>query len=98
MQIAELQKDSKRVYVQGVIAKVEEARTVNYKAGGQGQVMHCTLQDASGSVDFVVWNEDIAFIKPEAIISLENGFCSEYPKDSGKIQLNRGKYGKMVVQ
>lgn len=98
MQISELTKDSKRVDVQGVVEEVQEPRTVNYKQGGQGQVMHCTLKDASGSIDFVVWNDDIPLVKKDSIISLQNGYCSEFPTDSGKIQLNRGKFGKMTIQ
>lgn len=98
MNISELTKDSKRVDVQGVVEEVQEPRTVNYKQGGTGQVMHCTLKDASGTIDFVVWNDDIPLVKKDSIVSLSNGYCSEYPKDSGKIQLQRGKFGRMTIQ
>lgn len=94
MNISELNATSRKVNIQGVVVEAEEPRTVNYKAGGQGQVMKCVLKDASGTIDFNVWNEDIPFVKKDSIVTLENGYCNEY---NGKLQLNRGKFGKMTV-
>ncbi len=95
MQISELKKDSRKVSVQGVIIEASEPRTVNYRAGGQGQVMKCILQDASGTIEFNVWNEDIPHVKKDSIISLEDGYVTIF---GDKLQLNRGRYGKMTVQ
>ena len=94
MDIKDLQKDTKKVDVAGVITAKEAERTVNFKAGGTGRVCNATLKDSSGEVKLVLWGADIDRVAENSTVAVSNGFMSEY---QGKLQLNVGKYGKLLV-
>jgi replication factor A1 len=97
MKVAELKDGMRRVDVQGVITEAQEPRTVTIKSTNEErQVCHFTFQDMDGGIiDFVLWGEDIAAVKKDSIVSLTNGYVSSW---QGKLQLNKGKYGKMTIQ
>ena len=94
MDIKDLQKDTKKVDVAGVITKKEQERMVNFKAGGTGRVANATLKDSTGEVKLVLWNADIDRVAENSTVAVSNGFMSEY---QNTLQLNVGKFGKLLV-
>jgi replication factor A1 len=94
MDIKDLTNGAKKVDVAGVITSIEEAREVNLRAGGSTTVANAKLKDASGEIKFVLWGADIDRVKEDSVITVTNGYVSEY---QGTIQLNVGKYGKLTV-
>ena len=94
--ISDLQDGSKRVEVSGVITETQDKKDVAFKNGGSGSVRHVTLADQTGAaIDLVLWNEDCDTVQKDSIVSIQNGYVSSW---NGKLQLNRGKFGKMTVQ
>ena len=93
MKIGELKPGMKRVDVKGKVIEVENPRDVQTKFG-PGQVATATLQDDSGSVKVTLWNENINKVNVNDVIQIENGYVDSF---RGQIQLNVGRYGKIVV-
>ncbi|TMI67863.1 DNA-binding protein [Candidatus Bathyarchaeota archaeon] len=93
MRIGELKPGMKRVDVKGKIVEVETPRDVQTKFG-PGQVATATLQDDSGSVKVTLWNENISKVNVNDTIAIENGYVDSF---RGQLQLNVGRYGKIVV-
>lgn len=94
MNINELRAGTKKADISGVITEMSEARTVNLKSGRTAQVATATLQDSSGTVKLALWDDDISKVKKDALVSVENGYVSEFRSE---IQLNVGKFGRLVV-
>src|SRR5947209_12212018 len=94
MRIGELKPGMKRVDVKGKIVEVETPRDVQTKFG-PGQVATATLQDDSGSVKVTLWNENISKVNVNDTIAIENGYVDSF---KGQLQLNVGRYGKIVVK
>ena len=94
MHISELVNGTKKADISGVITEVSEARTVNLKIGRSARVATATLQDSSGTVKLALWDDDIAKIKMDSLVSVKNGYVTEF---RGEIQLNIGRYGQLEV-
>lgn len=95
MNISDIQNGSKKVDVAGFIQKKGEIRTVNLKAGGTSKVCNATLSDSSGSIELVLWNDDIDRVSENSVVAISNGYASTY-KD--QLQLSVGRYGSMKVE
>ena len=83
----------KRLNVSGTILSLGQTRDIQTKRG-PAQVAEAILKDESGSITLSLFDEDIAKVSPGAKVQVENGYASAY---KGKVQLNVGMYGKLVV-
>ncbi len=93
MKIAELKPGMRRVDVEGQIFEIDTPRDVQTKFG-PAQVASATLEDSSGSVKLILWNETIAKIKSGNHVSIENGYVDSF---RGELQLNGGRYGRLTT-
>jgi len=83
-----------RVVVEGTIVEKGYARQVRGRRwGGPSLVANATLEDVSGSVVLVLWNEQIRSISVGDRVRIENGYVSSY---QGIKQLNIGRGGKLI--
>jgi replication factor A1 len=80
---------SKSVYVQGTIAQKGNPR----KAGAHDIVTCILMGDGDGSINLDLWDTQINSVNQGDKIRIENGYVTSY---KGEIQLNIGKYGKLV--
>ena len=93
MNIADLKPGMRKISLFGQIESIEAPRDVQTKFG-PGQVAKATLIDNSGSVQLVLWNENITKVGVGQHVSIENGYVDSY---RGDLQLNVGRYGKLEV-
>lgn len=91
--IADLATGANKVMVEGVIAELGEPRTVNTKFG-QKAVVNAILDDGSGTITLVLWEEQIALVKPNDKVRITNGYVNEW---NNALQLNLGKFGTLTV-
>jgi replication factor A1 len=94
MVLADLKDGFNKVVVEGTITEKGFARQVRGRWGkGPSLVANATLEDESGSIVLVLWNEQIRSVSEGDRIRIENGYVGSY---RGIRQLNIGHRGKLV--
>ena len=93
MKISELKDGSTRVNVAGKVIEKEAVREITTKFG-RTNVANSVLEDDSGTIVLVLWGDDADKVNEGDTVKIENGYIKEW---NGAIQLNVGKYGKLVV-
>jgi replication factor A1 len=91
VKISELRAGMRRVDISGRISELEPARDVQTKFG-PGQVAMATVEDESGQVKVVLWNENISKVAKGDMVELVNGYVDTY---QGEVQFQVGRYGKI---
>ena len=93
-QIAELREGQARIIVEGEIRNRSSPRSVmSRKTGEPLKVMDALLEDETGSITLVLWNEQIRQIEDANKIRIENGYVKSY---RGTLQLSIGKWGTII--
>jgi replication factor A1 len=96
LKISELDVGMKSVNIKGKIVELSEPREVMSRFSNKlYRVVTAVLSDDSGKINLTLWNEQIDAVKPEATVTVENGYVTEF---RGVKQLNVGKYGKLNVE
>ena len=93
MKITELRADSKNIILEAKVVEKEETRDVNTRFGA-AKVCNCTIEDDSGKMVLVLWDDQIEKLAQGDKIKVENAYIREW---NGVMQLNTGKYGKLTV-
>ena len=95
MVLADLKDGFNQVVAEGTITEKGFARQVRGKWGkGPSLVANATLEDESGSIVLVLWNEQIRSVSEGDRVRIENGYVGSY---RGIRQLNIGHRGKLVI-
>jgi replication factor A1 len=95
MNIADLRNGMKRVSVEATVKEKGTPRQVMSKFGTETYtVADAIVADESGSIKMTLWNEQIAQVKVDDKIKVENGYVTSF---KGEVQLNVGKFGKMTI-
>ena len=96
MNISELNIGMKSVNVKGKILEVLEPRKVASRFGNKlNLVSTAVLSDKSGKIYLNLWNDQIEMVKLNDIVTVENGYITEY---CGVKQINTGKQGTLKVK
>ncbi len=93
MKISELTPGTGSVNLEAEVVGVEAPREIN-KMGRALKVANVTIQDDSGTITLVLWNDNIDRVKEGAKIKIENGYVNTW---QDKSQLTLGKFGKLDV-
>lgn len=95
MNIAELKSGMKRVSLEATVVDKGTPRQVMSRFGTETYtVSDATVADESGKIKLTLWNEQIAQVKVNDKIRIENGYVTSF---QGETQLNVGKFGKLTV-
>ena len=92
MKVAELKPGMSKVDLKVVVVEVSEPRIVRTRYG-VAKVADALVKDDTGEVKMSLWNEQISLVSPGDRISIENGYTTQF---RGNIQVNVGKYGRIV--
>lgn len=93
MKIAELRPDSKKIILEAKVIEKGEPREVNTRFG-PAAVCECTIEDDSGRMKLVLWDDQIEKLGEGDVVRLQNPYVREW---NGELQLNLGKFGKVAV-
>lgn len=93
LNIADIKGEQSKVDVEGEVVEKGDVRTVNLRAGGQSNVCDCTVRDETGSIKLSLWGDQINSVDVGDKIRVENGYTKAF---RGEVQLNIGRYGKLV--
>ena len=93
LKITNLSTLSKNVEIIGQIMDIGETREVSTRYGAS-RVASATIEDETGNITLVVWGDTIDKIKEGDKVKIMKAYVSEW---NGKLQLNIGKFGKLIV-
>lgn len=92
--IGKLNVGDKSVNVKGIVSFKGAVREVKSRFTSEIlKVCNCTLVDETGSIQLILWNNNISRIAEGDFIAVEYSYVSDF---KGETQLNIGKYGKIV--
>ena len=94
MKISDLKDGAGRVNIEAKVVEREETREINTKFG-RTKVANTVVEDDSGTIVLVLWGDDADKVKEGDTVKIENGYVKAW---NGTLQLNVGKYGKLVVE
>jgi replication factor A1 len=95
LKINDLKNGMKQVDVEGRIIEKNATREVVSRYKNETyQVADAVLADETGQIKLTLWNEQIAQVKENDQIKIENGYVTSF---RGETQLNIGRYGKLTV-
>jgi len=77
--------------VEGKIIEKDESRKVNTRYGTK-RVTNAILQDDTGEIDLVLWEDQIDSVDVGDEIEIENAYSTQW---KGKLQLNIPRKGKI---
>ncbi len=93
MKINELTPGTGSVNLDAEVVGIEPPREIN-KMGRNLRVANATIQDDSGTITLVLWNDQIDQVKEGSKVRITNGYVNTW---QDKAQLTLGKFGKMDV-
>ena len=96
MKIRELRNGMKRVNVEAKVVEKSAPREVLSRfSDTMHKVATAVIADETGTIKLTLWNEQIDRVNVNDTVKVENGYITSF---KGEIQLNVGKYGKLVVE
>ena len=93
MNIDELKPGMDHVNVKVKVLNISESKQIITGTGIQHDILEVEVEDDTGSIMLVLWNEKISPIKIGDALQIENGFVSSF---KGKWRINIGKYGDIT--
>ncbi len=93
MEIKDLQPKQGNVNITVQIVDKGEIREFQ-KFGRTGKVCTSIAKDASGEINFSLWNEQVDMVNKGDTVKVTNGYVNEY---QGEKQLTTGRMGKLEV-
>ena len=96
MKIKDLQNGMKQVSIEAKVTEKSDPREVTSRYKDQTlKVADTIITDETGQIKLTLWKEQIDQVNVNDAIKVENGYVTSF---RGEIQLNVGKYGKLVVE
>jgi len=93
--IEDIRDRQQRVIVEGRVEKIAGPRSVKSRKTGEDlKVADVTLTDETGSINLVLWNNQIPQVKVNTRIRIEEGYVKSYRDE---LQLSVGKWGMIIT-
>ncbi|MGY5877030.1 MAG: GNAT family N-acetyltransferase [Candidatus Thorarchaeota archaeon] len=93
--IRDLHTGNKQITVEGRVEKLESPRIVtSRKTGEELKVVNAVLADETGSIKFVLWNDQIRQVEEGSRIRIENGYVKDFRDE---LQLGVGQWGMIIT-
>jgi replication factor A1 len=93
--IEDIRDRQQRVIVEADVENIASIRTVtSRKTGEELKVADVTLKDDTDSIKLVLWNKQIAQVRPDTRVRIEEGYVKSY---RDQLQLSVGKWGSIIT-
>ena len=96
MQIKDLRNGIRNVDITAKVIEKSGIREVQSRYKNETyNVADAVVSDETGTIKLTLWNEQIEQVNVGDTVKIENGYITSF---RGEIQLNSGKYGKLIVE
>jgi replication factor A1 len=93
--IGDLRTGQDRVVLEGRVEEMGTPRSVRSKKTGENlRVVDATLNDDTGTVTLVLWQDQIRQVKLDSRVRIEEGYVKDY---RGDLQLSIGQWGLIIT-
>ena len=75
------------------VLSISEPKQISTGTGIEHEILEAKVEDETGSIALVLWDEKIIPIKVGDALQIENGFMTSF---KGEWRINVGKYGKVA--
>jgi len=75
------------------VSNVSGSKQITTGAGIEHEIVELEVQDKTGSITLVLWNDKIVSTKVGDTLEIKNGFVTSF---KGVWRINVGKYGAVV--
>ena len=75
------------------VLSISEPKQITTGTGIEHEILEAKVEDETGSIALVLWDEKIIPIKVGDALQIENGFVTSF---KGEWRINVGKYGEVA--
>ena len=93
LNIRDLQPGMSSVNVKVAVSEILEPKQIITGKGVEHEILEAKVEDETGAITLVLWNEKILPLKMGDVLQIGNGFVSSF---KGEWRINVGKYGEIV--
>ena len=93
MDIRDLKPGMDHINIKVKVSNISEPKQITTGAGVEHKIVELEVQDETGSMTLVLWDDKIIPIKVEDTLEIKNGFVTSF---KGDWRTNVGKYGDVV--
>ena len=93
MNIRDLKPGMNHVNIRVRVLSISEPKQITTGTGIEHEILEAKVEDETGSIALVLWDEKIIPIKVGDALQIENGFVTSF---KGEWRVNVGKYGEVA--
>ncbi len=93
MNIRDLKPGMNNVNIKVKVLSISEPKQVTTGTGIEHEILEAKVEDETGSIVLVLWDEKIIPLKVGDSLQIENGFVTSF---KGEWRINVGKYGEVA--
>lgn len=93
MNIRDLKPGMSHVNIKVKVVSTAEVQQVTTGKGVEHKIQELKVEDETGSITLVLWDDKIAPLKAGELLQIENGFVTSF---KGDWRINVGKYGEIT--
>jgi len=93
LNIRDLKPGMRSVSIEVTVSEILKTKKVITGKGVEHEILEAKVEDETGAITLVLWNEKILPLKVGDVLQIENGFVSSF---KGEWKINIGKYGEIV--
>ncbi|MFQ6080834.1 MAG: hypothetical protein ACE5OW_04095 [Candidatus Bathyarchaeia archaeon] len=93
MNIRDLKPGMNHVNIRVKVLSISEPKQITTGTGIEHEILETKVEDETGSIALVLWDEKVIPIKVGDALQIENGFVTSF---KGEWRINVGKYGKVA--
>lgn len=92
LNIRDLKPGMNHVNIKVRVVSAAEVQRVTTGRGVEHEIQELTVEDDTGSITLVLWDDKILPLKAGDMLQIENGFVTSF---KGNWRINVGKYGEI---
>jgi len=93
LNIRDLKPGMNNVNIKVKVLSISEPKQVTTGTGIEHEILEAKVEDETGSIVLVLWDEKIIPLKVGDSLQIENGFVTSF---KGEWRINVGKYGEVA--
>jgi replication factor A1 len=93
LNIRDLKPGMSSVNIRVTVSKILKPKQIITGKGVEHEILEAKVEDETGAITLVLWNEKILLLKVGDVLQIGNGFMTSF---KGDWKINVGKYGEIT--